>query len=59
MVGTVLGIILPCVQAIIIIPLAAELHKTRSAEGISIISEIAWIVAGMGWLVAVWVHVWQ
>lgn len=46
---SVLGIVLLCVQAIIIIPLAAELHKTRSAEGISVISEIAWIVAGMGW----------
>lgn len=42
-------LVLFCVQAIIIIPLAAELHKTRSAEGISVISEITWIVAGMGW----------
>lgn len=46
---SVLGIVLLCVQAIIIIPLAVELRKTRSAEGISAISEVAWIVAGMGW----------
>lgn len=46
---SVLGIILLCVQAIIIIPLVIELRKTRSAEGISILSEVAWIIAGMGW----------
>lgn len=45
----VLGIVLLCVQAIIVIPLVIELRRTRSAEGISITSEVAWIVAGMGW----------
>ena len=46
---SMLGIVLLCVQAIIVIPLVIELRKTRSAEGISIMSEVAWIVAGMGW----------
>ncbi len=46
---SVLGIILLCVQAVIVIPLVIELKKTRSAEGISILSEVAWIIAGMGW----------
>lgn len=46
---SVLGIILLCVQAIIVIPLVIELRKTRSAEGVSILSEVAWIIAGMGW----------
>ena len=45
----ILGIILLCIQAIIIIPLVIELRKTRSANGISIISETAWIIAGVGW----------
>ena len=46
---SILGMILLCVQAVIVIPLVIELRKTRSAEGISIMSEVAWIVAGMGW----------
>lgn len=45
----ILGIILLCIQAIIIIPLAIELRKTRSSDGISVISETAWIIAGVGW----------
>lgn len=45
----VLGIALLSVQAAIIVPLAVELRKTRSAEGISVFSETAWIVAGVGW----------
>lgn len=46
---SILGMGLLCVQAVIVIPLVIELRKTRSAEGISIMSEVAWIVAGMGW----------
>lgn len=46
---SVLGMVLLCIQAVIVIPLVIELRKTRSAEGISIMSEVAWIVAGMGW----------
>lgn len=45
----VLGIILLIVQASIIIPLVIELKKTRSSSGVSIISETAWIIAGIGW----------
>lgn len=45
----VLGIVLLCIQAIIIIPLTLELRKTRSSDGISVISETAWIIAGAGW----------
>ena len=45
----ILGIVLLCIQAIIIIPLAIELKETRSSDGISIISETAWIIAGVGW----------
>lgn len=45
----ILGIVLLCIQAIIIIPLALELRKTRSSDGISVISETAWIIAGIGW----------
>ena len=45
----ILGIILLCIQMIIIIPLAIELRNTRSSDGISVISETAWIIAGAGW----------
>lgn len=45
----VLGIALLIVQASIIIPLVIELKKTRSSSGVSIISETAWIIAGLGW----------
>lgn len=45
----VLGVALLAVQAAIIVPLAVELRKTRSARGISVISETAWIIAGVGW----------
>ena len=45
----VLGIVLLIVQASIIIPLVIELKKTRSSSGVSIISETAWIIAGLGW----------
>lgn len=45
----ILGIVLLAIQASIIIPLAVELRRTRSSEGISTISETAWIIAGTGW----------
>lgn len=43
------GIALLVVQALIILPLIIELRRTRSAEGISITSEMAWVIAGVGW----------
>ena len=43
------GIALLVVQALIILPLIIELRRTRSAEGISITSEVAWVIAGVGW----------
>lgn len=43
------GIALLIVQALIILPLIIELRRTRSAEGISITSEMAWVIAGVGW----------
>lgn len=45
----VLGVCLLVVQASILVPLVVELRRTRSAEGVSLISEVAWIVAGVGW----------
>lgn len=45
------GIALLVVQALIILPLVIELRRTRSAEGISITSEMAWVIAGVGWSV--------
>jgi uncharacterized protein with PQ loop repeat len=43
------GIALLVIQALIILPLIIELRRTRSAEGISITSEVAWVIAGVGW----------
>lgn len=48
-VRSVLGIALLVTQASIIIPLVVELSKTRSMRGISLTSESAWVVAGVGW----------
>lgn len=45
------GIALLVVQAVILLPLVIELRRTRSAEGISITSEMAWVIAGVGWSV--------
>lgn len=45
----ILGIILLIIQFSIIIPLIIELKKTRSSKGISSISEVSWIIAGLGW----------
>lgn len=45
------GVALLIVQAVIILPLVIELRRTRSAEGISITSEAAWVIAGVGWSV--------
>lgn len=45
----ILGIILLIIQFSIIIPLVVELGKTRSSQGISLISEVAWVIAGLGW----------
>lgn len=45
------GIALLVVQALILLPLVIELRRTRSAEGISITSEVAWVIAGVGWSV--------
>ena len=43
------GTALVIVQAIILIPLVIELRRTRSAKGVSLTSEVAWIIAGVGW----------
>ena len=43
------GTVLVIVQALIVLPLILELRKTTSAQGISIPSEVAWIIAGVGW----------
>lgn len=45
----VLGTVLLVVQASIIVPLIVELGRTRSAKGVSLVSEVAWVVAGVGW----------
>lgn len=45
----ILGTVLLVVQASIIVPLIVELGRTRSAKGVSLVSEIAWVVAGVGW----------
>lgn len=45
----ILGVCLLIVQASIIVPLVVELRRTRSAEGVSLLSEASWVVAGVGW----------
>lgn len=45
-----IGLGLLVVQACIALALIVSLRRTREPEGISLLSETAWVVAGLGWL---------
>lgn len=45
-----LGILLLLFQAVLILPLAIELLRTRSGKGVSLLGEMLWVIAGIGWI---------
>ena len=45
-----LGILLLLFQAALILPLTIELLRTRSGKGVSLLGEMLWVIAGIGWI---------
>lgn len=54
---TVLGLCLLTMQIALAAVLLRELCRTRAADGVAVLGELAWVIAGAGWVwYGLWVH---
>ena len=54
---TVLGLCLLTMQIALAAVLLRELWRTRAADGVAVLGELAWVIAGAGWVwYGLWVH---
>lgn len=47
----VFALVLVGVQALLVVPILVRLSRAHSARGISLVGELIWVVAGIGWAV--------
>jgi hypothetical protein len=46
----ILGLCLLAMQVILAVVLLCEIYRTRSAGGVAVLGELAWVIAGAGWV---------